>query len=473
MFTKNRMKVRGIVRSFQSNPAGSALNSPWAGTVHVWTFQLDRQAPTGESADPIAVEMRGPLFEGFVRDGHDVEVVGVVVNGTLQARSAINYSTGPSVVRPKGGSLRRTAIGLGLTAVIVFGVLALVMQTGLWPVIHRFIGRGAIVQLDGCIIESHGGFLFADLLAGPPQVGQLPANVIARRYEALRRADLWFGSRVEFEVEYDGSRGWLSGYDITGVEGNCGSDGSEVSVSQTSSMVSIEQLEQFQELFPDVSKHILLNSTVLENCAVVHRDGGHLYETNLYSEPIVAARSTQVIFRPDYYYAQWYPAYLYYDDGLGGSYFIHVEGHWGWLRFESQRDRLDCFQLDIEDIQADRVMSSSLNVIDLQTCVVATTGGVLLTRDPITHDLITFATLPPVKNEYQVLRGAGARVEKGEYEEDIDIDAREFLFYEIEYEGKVGWLSDLAREDYGGDCQRVFDEAYVYASLYNFNNGVR
>ena len=70
----NDVQLQGVVRGFrESRQSASGFNN-MRSEVLVWTFQLERHSETEQRLDPVAVEMRGKYFSGFINEGNVVRL---------------------------------------------------------------------------------------------------------------------------------------------------------------------------------------------------------------------------------------------------------------------------------------------------------------------------------------------------------------------------------------------------------------
>jgi len=438
VFANRHIKVRGIVRSFQTNPAGSALNSPWAGTVHVWTFRLERSDLHANDAPMTSVELRGPIFEGLLRDGDDVEVTGAIRNGTLVAKELINYtSSPPSMVRATGKSVRNSLVAIGLTSVVVFGLISFLIASGVVRLLLAHIAESQSVPLSSCYVMTRSGAIYSRMMGMGVQVDLILSPLAIQRLPAYRRADIWFGSSAQFEVDHNGSRGWFNGM-IERVEGDCLRTADDIAVQFSSHVTGSSTpspIAQLLQLFPEVPERILNESERLEPPCVVSSFGFGLLSIDLYLEPSLFARKVGQLPAGTHRSVE-----LYHSSGW---YYIILDELSGWAPQNSLN--VDCsagaqVQPTPQSPQAVVEQQFIIATVELSTCVLESMGGFLKSRPAVGA---TVANLfPSIRNSYSLVATKRA-------------DARLGSWFEVVYQGQLLWLDSIFVGSMSGDCMKA------------------
>jgi hypothetical protein len=113
--------------------------------IDVWTFRLERFDDKGNRLSPVAVEMRGLDFEGFINEGDQIEVYGQWSEvGTVLSKEVRNLSTN-SKVKAKWYSRKLKVVG------IVVGIFLALFFTFIFLVISGVIcGPGWHKTSIGC-----------------------------------------------------------------------------------------------------------------------------------------------------------------------------------------------------------------------------------------------------------------------------------------------------------------------------------
>lgn len=293
------------------------------GDVIVWSFRLERLDESDNPLPVISVELRGPLFDGMLRDGDEIEVKGRLQNGVLHATSILNLSTSPpSLVRSRGNSIRSALVAFGLTATALASICTLLTTSGLIGILLSTVAERNAVVLSNCFVTTK----FAELRSRPMLQGVTVGRYLSTLpidLRAHRRADIWFGASAEFEVEQNGQLGWLQGAFIDSFEGDCLNAGLEgVSVPTPT---PDPDAEAKNVLFPDIDANTRSQSRLLpDNCTISLPFVGRAIP--LYELPTVF-NTQQLGGLPEGTYS----TRLFFP-GEGGWYFVRTESTIGWIQ---------------------------------------------------------------------------------------------------------------------------------------------
>jgi len=120
-------EVRGFHERTETRPSTNPFTPNQETHFLVWTFRLERYAEDGTRLEPIAVEMGGESFEGFINEGDTIALYEQWNGGLATPKRVYNITTATEVRVAKQWPIgQMIASGVALVfAVVVFGLILL------------------------------------------------------------------------------------------------------------------------------------------------------------------------------------------------------------------------------------------------------------------------------------------------------------------------------------------------------------